>query len=132
MVSSTNMTAGQPAVGTALADTGANLCIMNRTTWQRIAWKDMRLDSSSTVIGLADQNFELKTLGETECNIVMKTSPTQSTIQRVVVVESAGYDMFLSRRALTELGVLPAGFPNNIVKPTAAAAAARPRPCGCG
>ena len=37
--------------------------------------------------------------------------------------------MLLSRRALTELGVLPAGFPNNIVKETAANTSSRT--CGC-
>ena len=58
----------------------------------------------------------------------MKHSPTQST-QRVVVLESAGYDLFLSRRVLTELGVLSMGFPNNIVKPMATSATSRS--CGC-
>ena len=41
----------------------------------------------------------------------------------------AGYKMFLSRRALTELGVLLAGFPNHIIKATAASMTSRT--CSC-
>ena len=64
------------------------------------------------MIGLADQSYELKTLGEAKCVIKLKNL-SQSTKQTVAVVETAGYEMFLSRRVLTELGVLSAGFPNH-------------------
>ena len=37
--------------------------------------------------------------------------------------------MFLSRRVLTELGMLPAGFPNHTIKETAANTSSRT--CGC-
>ena len=80
------------------------------------------------MIGLANQTYELKTLGEAECDIMLRNS-SKSTKQTVVGVETAGYEMFLSRRALTELGVLPAGFPNHIIKEMAANTSLRT--CGC-
>ena len=80
------------------------------------------------MIELADQTYELKTLGEAEYDIMLKNS-SKSTKQTVVVVETAGYEMFLSKRALTELGVLPAGFPNHIIKETVANTSSRT--CGC-
>ena len=57
---------------TALADTGASLCIMNYTAWSRVAHKG-KLRKSNAVIGLANQSYELKTLGEAECDITLKT-----------------------------------------------------------
>ena len=119
-------TSGSSTV-TALADTGASLCIMNSTAWSRIAYKT-KLRKSNAVIGVAKQNYELKTLGEAECDITLNNS-SKSTTQTVVVVETAGYEMFLSRRVLTELGVLPAGFPNHIIKEMAANISLRT--CGC-
>ena len=47
----------------------------------------------------------------------------------MVVVKAAGYKMFLSRKALTKLGVLPAGFPNHTIKETAASTLMRT--CRC-
>ena len=63
-----------PCPVTALADTGASLCIMNYTAWSRTA-HNSKLRKSSAVIGLADQSYELKTLGEAECEITLKNSP---------------------------------------------------------
>ena len=83
--------------------------------------------SGCSVIGLADQKYELKTLGEAKCDITLKNSSI-STTQTVVVVETAGYEMFLSRRVLTELGMLPAGFPNLIKEMVANTLT---RTCGC-
>ena len=85
------------------------------------------IKKSNTIIGLADLNYEMKTLGEAECESLK--NPSISTRQTVVVVETAGYEMFLSRRALIKLDVLPAGFPNHTIKETAASTSART--CGC-
>ena len=74
---------------TVLADTGASLCIMNSTAWSRIAHRS-KLRKSNAVIGLADQNYELKTLGEAECDIILKNS-LKSATQTVEVVETARY-----------------------------------------
>ena len=47
----------------------------------------------------------------------------------MVVVETAEYEIFLSRTALTELGVLPAGFPSHIIKDMVVNTSMRA--CGC-
>ena len=67
-----------------------------------------KLRMSSTVIGLADQSYELKTLGEAECDITLRNL-SKSTQQTVVVVETAGYEMFLegADRAGCAAGRLP-------------------------
>ena len=57
----------QSIIVIALANTGGNLCIMN-STWKKFMHRNV-LNISGAKIGLADQSYELKTLGEAKCKI---------------------------------------------------------------
>ena len=68
LVSPAGVEVNIPHTVTALVDTGASLCIMTYTAWRWVAHTG-KLKKCDAVIVLADQSYELKTLGEAECVI---------------------------------------------------------------
>ena len=101
----------EPTSVTAFLDTGADLCIMTRRVWEKLAKGKHRLNNSYTTISGAVPGRELNVIGETTLSIG-KVDNTDRADVKVTVVEEAGREFFLSEPAMVQLGLLSKDWAN--------------------
>ena len=94
----------------ALADTGAEQCIMDETCFKAIPRNEVKLDWSNTLISCANSS-EAEIIGETEFRFKVKKAPERRVRTKVIVAKNLNKQLILSESALKELSIVSPDFP---------------------
>ena len=94
----------------ALADTGAEQCIMDETCFKAIPRNEVKLDRSNTFISCANGS-EAEVIGETEFRFKVKKAPEHKVRTKVIVAKNLNKQLILSESALKELSIVSPDFP---------------------
>merc|ERR1712015_401059 len=97
----------------ALADTGADECIMDKNTWRSLPGRKARLRQCNMRLTGAN-GLDLQVVGETNFELKVKESPKNKIWTRVIVMKNLNKPFILSVGALKKLSIIPADFPSVI------------------
>merc|ERR1712015_48083 len=95
----------------ALADTGADACIMDETKWKSIPGKRSRLRHCNMRLTGANGSV-MHVAGELDLELVVKQSPQHRIRTNVIVVRNLNTPFILSMSALKQLSIISPDFPS--------------------